>query len=123
MNYFLIFISVCLSAFSQVVLRFGMTRPAVAEAISGGSSLPAVLLTIAKSPYVIGGLACYGFGAILWLFVLSKVPVSLAYPFVSLGIVITALAGVIILRETISYTASTGILLIIIGILCLASGR
>lgn len=123
MNYFLIFISVCLSAFSQVVLRYGMTRPAVAEVLSGGHALPTVLLTIAKSPYVIGGLSCYGLGAILWLFVLSKVPVSLAYPFVSLGIVITALAGVVILRETMSYTAAAGILLIVMGILCLASGR
>ncbi|MCL6706841.1 SMR family transporter [Pseudomonas sp. R2.Fl] len=123
MNYLLILISVCLSAFSQVILRYGMTRPAIAEALAGSSSFPSTLLTIAKSPFVIGGLACYGFGAILWLFVLSKIPVSFAYPFVSLGIVLTTITGVVVLRESISLTSAFGVMLVIGGILMMALGR
>lgn len=123
MTYVLILFSVCLSAFSQVILRYGMTRPEVAEALAAGSSLPATVVAIGRSPYIIGGLACYGFGAIVWLLVLSRIPVSHAYPFVSLGIVLTALAGVVALGETISLTACLGILLIISGILCIAVGR
>lgn len=123
MTYVLILFSVCLSAFSQVILRFGMTRPEVAEALSGGASPLQSIAAIARSPYVIGGLACYGFGAVVWLLVLSRIPVSHAYPFVSLGIVLTALAGVVVLGETISLTACLGILLIISGILCIAVGR
>lgn len=123
MTYVLILFSVCLSAFSQVILRFGMTRPDVAEALAGGASPLQAIGAIARSPFVIGGLACYGFGAIVWLLVLSRIPVSHAYPFVSLGIVLTALAGVIALGESISLTACLGILLIISGILCIAVGR
>lgn len=123
MNYILIFISVCLSAFSQVVLRYGMTRPAVADALSGANSAPAIILAIARSPFVIGGLSCYGLGAILWLLVLSKIPVSYAYPFVSLGIVLTTLAGVVVLREAITFTSCVGIALIISGILFVAFGK
>jgi multidrug transporter EmrE-like cation transporter len=123
MTYVLILFSVCLSAFSQVILRYGMTRPEVAEALAGGSLLSSNVVAIVRSPYVIGGLACYGFGAIVWLLVLSRIPVSHAYPFVSLGIVLTALAGVVALGETISLTACLGILLIISGILCIAVGR
>jgi multidrug transporter EmrE-like cation transporter len=123
MNYLLIFISVCLSAVSQVILRHGMTQPDIAAALSGSTSPLSAILTVAKSPFVIGGLACYGFGAVLWLIVLSKIPVSFAYPFVSLGIVLTSLAGVIVLRETISITACFGIALIVAGIICVAVGR
>jgi Membrane transporters of cations and cationic drugs len=123
LNYLLILISVCLSAFSQVILRYGMTRPAISEALSGSASLTTTLLTIAKSPFVIGGLACYGFGAILWLFVLSKIPVSFAYPFVSLGIVLTTITGVVVLRESISLISAFGVMLIISGILMMALGR
>jgi multidrug transporter EmrE-like cation transporter len=123
MTYVLILFSVCLSAFSQVILRYGMTRADVAEALAGGASALQAIGAIARSPFVIGGLACYGLGAVVWLLVLSRIPVSHAYPFVSLGIVLTALAGVIALGESISLTACLGILLIVSGILCIAVGR
>ncbi|MGF0536592.1 hypothetical protein ACQQ2Q_01265 [Agrobacterium sp. ES01] len=123
MNYLLILISVCLSAFSQVILRYGMTRPLIVEAMSGNASLAAILMAVAKSPYVIAGLACYGFGAVLWLFVLSKIPVSFAYPFVSLGIVLTTITAIVVLRESISISSAFGVMLIVAGILVMALGR
>lgn len=123
MTYIQILLSVCLSASSQVILRYGMTRPEVADALAGEASFPTVAGAIARSPYVIGGLACYGFSALIWLLVLSRIPVSHAYPFVSLGIFLTALAGIVVLGESISLTACVGILLIISGILCIAVGR
>ena len=123
MNYLLILISVCLSAFSQVILRYGMTRPLIVEAMSGNASLAAILMAVARSPYVIAGLACYGFGAVLWLFVLSKIPVSFAYPFVSLGIVLTTITGIVVLRESISISSAFGVMLIVAGILVMALGR
>lgn len=123
MSYLLILFSVCLSAFSQIILRYGMTRPEISEIVSGGAPLWTLFWTITRSPYVIGGLACYGFGALVWLLVLSRIPVSFAYPFVSLGIVFTTLAGVVVLGESMSLTGCLGILLIISGILCIAFGH
>lgn len=123
MNYLLILISVCLSAFSQVVLRFGMTRPDIADALTGQGGWLNIFTTIARSPYVIGGLGAYGAGAILWLFVLSRIPVSFAYPFVSLGIVLTTLIGATVLGERVSLVSGLGILLIVGGISLVAFGR
>ena len=121
MVYFLVLVSVSISALSQILLRYGMTRPDIAKHF--GTSTASLVLAIAQSPYVIGGFALYGLGALIWLSVLSKLPVSFAYPFVSLGIVLTTLSGVVILGETISLWSALGIALILAGILMMAAGR
>lgn len=123
MNYVLILISVCLSAFSQVILRFGMTRPAVADALNGSAGWLTAVQVVAKSPYVLAGLGAYGAGAILWLLVLSRIPVSFAYPFVSLGIVLTTVIGATVLAERVSLVSALGVLLICSGIALVALGR
>ena len=50
-------------------------------------------LALLTSPLVLLGLAVFGLSAIVWLFVLSKIAFSHAYPFVALGIVVTVAAG------------------------------
>lgn len=123
MNYLLILVSICLSAFSQISLRYGMTRPQVAEALAGDTGPIGVGLAILKSPFVMIGLFAFGLSAVLWLFVLSKIPVSFAYPFVSLGIVLTTGTGVLLLHESISPTSAIGIAVIVCGIVLVAIGR
>jgi drug/metabolite transporter (DMT)-like permease len=121
MNYILILISVSLSAFSQVILRHGMTRPAISEALNAGSI--SVATEILRSPFVIAGLGAYGAGAVIWLFVLSRIPVSFAYPFVSLGIVLTTVIGATVLSERVSLVSGFGVLIIVAGIGMVAYGR
>lgn len=121
MNYILILFSVCLSAFSQVILRYGMTRPAIIDAMNAGGISTAI--EIARSPFVVLGLGAYGAGAVVWLFVLSRIPVSFAYPFVALGIVLTTVVGATILSERVSLTSSLGVMMIVAGIGMVALGR
>ncbi len=123
MHYVLILISVGLSAFAQTLFRIGMTRPAVAAAFQPGATRVDAVLAIALSPWILGGLAAYGFGTLLWLLVLSKIPVSLAYPFVALGIVITTLSGIFLLGEQVSRLSMLGIAVTALGIVLVASGR
>lgn len=52
----------------------------------------------------------------LWLFVLSKIEVSAAYPLLSIGYVITAVAGVLFLGENVSPSRIGGIILICMGL-------
>ena len=67
------------------------------------------------------GLAVFGLSAIVWLFVLSKIAVSHAYPFVALGIVVTVAAGRIMLGEPFSALSLVGVALIVSGVLTLAA--
>ena len=69
---------------------------------------------------IILGLGLYGIGALLWLFVLGRAPLSLAYPFVGIGFILTMLAGAFWLNESISVARAAGTLLIAIGCVLVA---
>lgn len=119
----LILVSVCLSALAQTLFRIGMTRPDVQAVLVAPSSGLGMARPLLFSPYVWAGLVLYGIGVLLWLYVLSKVPVSFAYPFVALGIVITTLSGVFLLGEEISRLSMIGIAITALGIVTVAMGR
>jgi len=57
---------------------------------------------------------------VLWLWVLSRLDVSLAYPLVSLGFVVTLALGVVWLGEPLSWTRVAGCGLIVAGVWLLA---
>ncbi|MFN3213573.1 MAG: small multi-drug resistant family protein [Henriciella sp.] len=116
----LIMISVLLSAGSQIVLKKAMIADSVQKSIASGDVI-AISTTLITSPMILAGLFSFGLSAVFWLFVLSKVPLSSAYPFVALGIGITVIAGVTIFGETVSPVGAIGVGLIVLGILCVGS--
>lgn len=115
-----ILLSVALSSGSQIILKKGMIAPTMQKSLQSGDALT-ILLTVITSPLVIGGLFCFGLSAVVWLFVLSKVPLSSAYPFVALGIGVTVIAGLTLFGETVSPGTAIGVGLIVLGILFVAS--
>lgn len=112
----LIVASVSLSAAAQLLLKLGVTS---ARAVEASSPLRAALATLLQ-PGVLGGLALYGAGMVLWLAVLSRAELSQAYPFVGLGFVLTALAGAIVLHEPMGASRVMGTLLILAGVVLVA---
>src|SRR5258708_11131880 len=107
--------SVALSAIAQVCLKAGMIGSGVQSAMAGGSTLQ-VARTVATSVPVVGGLALYGLGAVLWLFVLSKVELSQAYPFVGLSFIVTTGMGALLLHEAMTAGLAAGTLLVVVGV-------
>jgi multidrug transporter EmrE-like cation transporter len=123
----LIFISVLLASGSQLVLKIGMTSPAVQDALAmrreGVIGPGSLLIGIGTHPAVLAGLFCFGLSAVVWLFVLSKIDVSQAYPCVALGIVLTVLGGGLLLGEDISLTRWLGLAVIVGGVGLVAASR
>jgi multidrug transporter EmrE-like cation transporter len=117
----LIFGSVVLSSLSQLILKTGMTTQSVQSAIKTGG-LTDIAFNISTSPLVLGGLCCFGLSAFLWLFVLSRVPLSSAYPFVALGILVTVLVGSMVFAEPISATKALGVVVIVSGVILVGFG-
>jgi multidrug transporter EmrE-like cation transporter len=111
--------SVALSAIAQLCLKLGVGR-AQAGPGAGASSLGQTLVAMLTSPWVIAGLGLYALGAVVWLFVLSRAPLSLAYPFVGLGFIMTAAIGVLVLGEQVTVTRLAGTLLIALGCVVVA---
>ena len=91
----------------------------VARALAGGIRLPA-LVTVLFHPWVVVGLGLYAGAALVWLLVLSRVDVSLAYPFVGLGFVVTMVLAWAFLGEAVTPMRMAGTLLIAAGIVVLA---
>ncbi len=112
--FFLILISVSLSALAQITLKAGMSGERVQTALSRGGFEMA--LAIATNAYVIGGLLLYALGAVLWLFVLARLDVSFAYPFVGIGFLLTMLFGVLLLGEPLNLNRILGTILVAVGI-------
>jgi multidrug transporter EmrE-like cation transporter len=114
----LILISVALSALAQITLKYGMSSTAVKAVLADGSFLQAAA-TIISNPSVIGGLGLYMLGAALWLGVLARVDVSLAYPFVALGFILTMVLSALLLAETLTPSRIVGTLIIVLGVVIL----
>ena len=117
----LILMSVLLSAIAQITLKMGMSSPIIHQAIASASNV-AVFQSIATNLYVLGGLTLYFASAAVWLFVLAKVDVSFAYPFVGLGFIATMLLAYFINGEILSTTKIVGTLCIAIGVAIVAQG-
>jgi multidrug transporter EmrE-like cation transporter len=71
---------------------------------------------IAVEPHFIGGVVCYGVSLIVWIVGLSRVPVSIAYPMLSLGYVINAVAAHYLLGESVTLARWLGIGFIVVGV-------
>lgn len=111
----MILISVMLSVIAQLLLKAG-----AASANLRPQSLGSELQGLAQSPLVYAGLAFYGLGALVWLFVLGRAPLSLAYPFVGLGFVMVMIAGATLFGEHVGPARIAGTLLIASGCVLVA---
>lgn len=114
----LILISVSTSALAQIILKHGMSAPAIQSAIATGGMTAA--WTMAGNWFVLFGLSLYGAGALLWLGVLARVDVSQAYPFVGLGFVLTMGFAWCLLDESLAFSRILGTFLIVAGVVLVA---
>lgn len=110
-----ILVSVALAAVAQLTLKAGMDR--VGETNGTGE----LLMGAAKTPLVWFGLVLFGVSALVWLVVLSKAPLSFAYPFASLSYVLIILADRFILHYEVPPLRWVGVAFIIAGILVIAT--
>ena len=66
--------------------------------------------------YFVAGVACYMISLVVWIMGLSRVPVSVAYPMLSLGYVINAVAAYYLFGESVTMTRWLGIGCIVLGV-------
>ncbi|HLI67208.1 MAG TPA: hypothetical protein VKU90_12665 [Caulobacteraceae bacterium] len=117
----MILFSVSLSGLAQVAFKAGVSAPGARAAFASQSPV-AMLLAMSLSPAIVGGLALYGVGTAVWLAVLSRAPLSTAYPFVGLSFVITAGLGWWLFHEPIGPARLAGTALVVAGIVLVARG-
>lgn len=110
-----ILLSVSLNAIAQIFLKKST------EMLS--QSGIALILECFKNLYLWLGLVCYGLSVLVWIFVLSRVNVSLAYPFLSFGFVLSVFLAYWFFGEPITFYKVCGIIFICLGLILLSLSR
>jgi drug/metabolite transporter (DMT)-like permease len=85
--------------------------------LSTQGSLQDTLFCILTNPFLISGIFLYGLSTILWVFVLQTMPLSRAYPFVALSMIIVPAMGILVFKEAFSPSLLIGGVLIVCGLL------
>lgn len=109
-NFLLILLNTIILVSGQFLWKFGLQHN------PGGFQSAAGALRLMVSPYVVGGLAMYGAATVLWLYILSKVPLSLAYPVQSLAYIIAVFGAYVVFHEPLSAAKIMGCVLILAGV-------
>ena len=117
-SFALVLTGVLLNAAAQLLLKAGTNTIGHFE-FSAANALP-VGLKLAAEPHIVGAIACYVISVAVWIMALSRVEVSIAYPMLSIGYVVNALAAYYLLGESVTPTRLLGIGIIILGVFIVA---
>jgi drug/metabolite transporter (DMT)-like permease len=97
--------------FKMAALRYGAAEGGLADRLLG----------LVYNVYFISALALYAGYAILWVWILSVIPLSRAYPFVALAFALTPLLGGLLFGDVISVRLIAGIFFILCGLFLVVS--
>ncbi|HEY3111778.1 MAG TPA: EamA family transporter [Chloroflexota bacterium] len=100
----------------QLTLKLGMTAAGRIDGEALSRPMQTLIATLGN-PMVLGGLSFYVLGAVAWLTVLSRVPLSYAYPILAAGYAITPILAWLILNESVPSMRWMGIGTICLGVL------
>ena len=110
----LIITGVLLNASAQIVLKRGMLS--IGKFSFTIDNLIPIGLRVGSNPFVLLGIGFYGISVVVWLLVLSRVDVSYAYPMLSIGYIVAALAGKVFFGEPVDIVRWIGICTICLGV-------
>ncbi len=110
----LVLAGVFLNAVAQLLLKAGTNAVGHFE-FHWDNALP-VGMKLAANPAILGGMTCYVISLVVWIMALSRVPVSVAYPMLSIGYLLNALAAWAWFGETLGAQKLLGIGFIVLGV-------
>jgi len=110
----LVLTGVMLNAAAQLLLKAGSR--AITDVSFSLANTWTLAARMALNPPILGGLALYVVSVVFWILALSRVDVSIAYPMLSIGYIVSALAGWLLFSEAVSAARVAGIVVIIVGV-------
>ncbi|WP_160033901.1 EamA family transporter [Paenibacillus sp. An7] len=113
MAYALLLLNILLLVSGQIVWKMGLEQ-------QGGIQL-SNFVSVLFSPLILLGILFYGLATGLWFIVLSKLPLSVAYPLQSLAYAIGIVAAWYIFGESVPLNRWIGVAVIVIGAAIIAA--
>lgn len=118
-NVALVLFAVSTAAVGQVMLKHGMQVANSRASHSHGS----LIVSAATSAWVLLGLVVFAISAVAWLTALSRVPLSVAYPFNALGYLGILTASIVVLHERANIFTWLGSMLVVSGLIIVVLAR
>jgi multidrug transporter EmrE-like cation transporter len=118
LTFSLLMAGVLLNATAQLLLKAGTNR--VGEFAFTWENVVPIGMKLAINPPILAGLACYVVSVMVWIVGLSRVPVSVAYPMLSVGYIVNALAAWMLFGESLAAQKIVGIGFIVVGVFLVA---
>ncbi len=109
---------VLLNAVAQLLLKAGTN--ALGVLTLSRETWADTLVSMATEAHFALGIGCYALSVVVWIFGLSRVPVSIAYPLLSVGYVVNAIGAHYLLGEAVTMSRWLGIGFIVIGVTLVA---
>lgn len=113
LSYFLLFLNIIMLVSGQAFFKLGLEK---IGGVNLGNAWKALL-----SPTIIVGLALYALATLVWFVVLSRLPLSVAYPIQSLAYVLGIFLAISMFHETVSPMKWIGAAIIVIGVIFIAT--
>lgn len=110
---------VLLNAMAQLLLKAGTNALGGAIHLTANNWFQTGIKVATQLP-ILGGLACYAISLVVWIIGLSRTDVTIAYPMLSLGYVVSAFGAWMFLGEAVSPQRLLAIAVIMVGVALLA---
>ncbi len=113
--YFLVVVAAFLNTIANMLIKTGANKIGTFPRDYNGT-IP-FLLKLITNWFLVGGLAVFGLGFLLWVLILNKVQLSAAAPIMSFGYVFIMIFSYFLFKEPITATKIVGVLVILLGVI------
>ena len=120
MSYVYVICTVLLTVYGQIAIKWQVLEAGPFPADPGDKLR--FLVRLLANPWVLSALAAALLAAVTWMAAMTRLPLSHAYPFMSLAFVLVMLASAFFFSEPITPLKVTGIALVVLGIVVGSQG-
>jgi drug/metabolite transporter (DMT)-like permease len=103
-------------ATGQILFKYGATQAGIVQGLQGW-------IDLLLKPVIVLALTLYAFSTILWLWLLQKIPLTIAYPFAALAFLLVPIGAWIFFREPLNLRYLLGVCLILVGVIVTTTSR
>ncbi|GAP65644.1 hypothetical protein MBSD_n0934 [Mizugakiibacter sediminis] len=120
MGYFLILLTVLLTVYGQIVIKWQVNLAGALPAQFSERTL--FLLKLIVNPWILSALAAAFLASIAWMAAMTRFELSKAYPFMALNFVLVGILAVHLFGETVNPAKIVGLVLVIAGLIVSSQG-
>lgn len=108
------------TVYGQLVLKWQVDR--AAPMLNASSSRIVGLAWLLTRPWVLSAFASAFVASLCWMQALSKLPLSKAYPFMSLSFIVVTFCSIWLFNDSLNWQKATGLVLVVGGLVAISQG-